>query len=386
MTLQSSQAGLEDANKPERRWLLAGHAVWWCTLSGSMEHGLTMAMLSCICKPACESGPTLRTQASWAGLTMSFRPMVCCNWHSPAPRHYIMRVCEGAGPTKHLADLSASVSRRDCALPVTAPRLHHACEHVPRSILLTSLLLCAGATVLSAAALSAMPTGLPLEAPESYPQLPQWPTGAAEGVLPIVPPAVQPGTWATSAGQSDAVAVRRICFVQPGCFNLLQACSSVHSVTLLVCLCAQDQQQGAAHYATRACTLTRHLCRLSRTASWTTAARHKWHAIMQASNQSITEMANPVSDSSEARAAADATNLCNATLPKTLRLVVWVQPAAAEKLRREVARLAGEVERLDKEVQRQKALRCVIQPNHPVLSFRMAVFLADTPPVFAHAE
>ena len=88
---------------------------------------------------------------------------------------------------------------------------------VPSSVSLTCLLLRAGATVLSAAALSAMPTGLPLEAPESYPQLPQWPPGAAEGVLPIVPPAVQPGTWPTSAGQSDAVAVRLICLVQPCC-------------------------------------------------------------------------------------------------------------------------------------------------------------------------
>lgn len=35
-----------------------------------------------------------------------------------------------------------------------------------------------------------------------------------------------------------------------------------------------------------------------------------------------------------------------------------VQPAAAEKLRREVARLTGELERVEKEVQRQKGLRC----------------------------
>ena len=34
-----------------------------------------------------------------------------------------------------------------------------------------------------------------------------------------------------------------------------------------------------------------------------------------------------------------------------------VQPAAAEKLRREVARLTGELERVEKEVQRQKGLR-----------------------------
>ena len=59
--------------------------------------------------------------------------------------------------------------------------------------------------MLSAAALSAMPTGLPLEAPDSYPQ---WPPGGAEGVLPIVPPAVQPAGWASAAGQIDAVAVR----------------------------------------------------------------------------------------------------------------------------------------------------------------------------------
>ena len=45
---------------------------------------------------------------------------------------------------------------------------------------------------------------------------------------------------------------------------------------------------------------------------------------------------------------------------------MWAQPAAAEKLRREVARLAGEVERLDKEVQRQKALRC--SPQAPCRS------------------
>ena len=57
--------------------------------------------------------------------------------------------------------------------------------------------------MLSAAALSGMPTGLPLEA-DSYPPVAQWPPGAAEGVLPIVPPAINPGTW---AGQADSVLV-----------------------------------------------------------------------------------------------------------------------------------------------------------------------------------
>ena len=48
---------------------------------------------------------------------------------------------------------------------------------------------------------------------------------------------------------------------------------------------------------------------------------------------------------------------------------MWcLQPAAAEKLRREVARVSGEVERLDKEVQRQKALRWGRNPAalHPL--------------------
>ena len=58
----------------------------------------------------------------------------------------------------------------------------------------------AGATVLSAAALSAMPSGLTMDAPEGY-ALSQWPPGAAEGVLPIVPPAVG-APWG-AAGLSD---------------------------------------------------------------------------------------------------------------------------------------------------------------------------------------
>ena len=58
--------------------------------------------------------------------------------------------------------------------------------------------------MLSAAALSALPAGMPLEAPEGYALPPQW-AQAGDGVLPIVPPAVGSGPW---QAQSD-LTVRR---------------------------------------------------------------------------------------------------------------------------------------------------------------------------------